>query len=258
MYNKLFTKILDSTIWLESDSTRLVWITFIAAMDEDGFVALSSVGNVAARARVSVEAAEAALKALESPDSVDPNQDYEGRRIERVPSGWMVLNASKYRDIIRRATAREQTRARVAKYRARNADVTPGNAEKQKVTPSVAVSNAVSESKSETGRSKAKVAPLALPAWLDPEIWTAYVKIRKAPARKPEALQAALAKLERFRSEGHDANEIVANSLANGWQGLFRPDAKRGNGKLSLAEQNRLAGEEAQRRFEQEQAHDRR
>ena len=48
MYNKLFTKILDSTIWLESDATRLVWITFIAIMDEDGFVALPGIGEVAA------------------------------------------------------------------------------------------------------------------------------------------------------------------------------------------------------------------
>jgi hypothetical protein len=44
MYNKLFTKILDSTIWLENDATRLVWITFLAVMDEDGFVALSASG----------------------------------------------------------------------------------------------------------------------------------------------------------------------------------------------------------------------
>lgn len=149
MYNKLFTKILDSTIWLEPDATRLVWITFIAAMDEDGFVALSSVGNVAARARVTIEAAESAIRALESPDSVDPHQDNDGRRIERVPSGWMVLNASKYRDIIRRATAREQTRERVAKHRARNADVTQRNAQKRKLTPSVAV--AVSEAKAGRG-----------------------------------------------------------------------------------------------------------
>jgi hypothetical protein len=154
VYNKLFTKILDSTIWLESDSTRLVWITFIAAMDEDGFVALSSVGNVAARARVSLEAAAAAILSLESPDAQDKTQDHDGRRIERVPSGWMVLNAAKYRDIILRASAREQTRARVAKHRARNADVTHGNGEKRNVTPSVAVAVAVAEAKKDTSSRK--------------------------------------------------------------------------------------------------------
>lgn len=96
------------------------------------------------------------------------------------------------------------------------------------------------------------VAALPLPAWLNAETWTAYVQIRKAPARKPESLKAALAKLEKFRADGHDANEIVATSLANGWQGLFKPDPKRG-AKPSVADANRIAGEEAQRRFEEEQ-----
>ena len=146
MYNKLFTKILDSTIWLEADSTRLVWITFIAIMDEDGFVALSSIGNVAARARVSLEDAERAIKTLESPDSLDPSQDHDGRRIERVPYGWMVLNSVKYRDIIKRETAKAQTRERVAKFRSKrgNANVTQRN---EKVTPSVAVTETYTNAK---------------------------------------------------------------------------------------------------------------
>lgn len=152
MYNKLFTKILDSTIWLEPDATRLVWITFLAVMDEDGFVALSSVGNVASRARVSLEAAEASVKALEAPDVADPTQEHEGRRIERVPYGWMVLNANKYRDIIRRETAREETRVRVAKFRAKagNAGVTHSN---EKVTLSVSDAVAVSKSLKSTSKS---------------------------------------------------------------------------------------------------------
>lgn len=136
MYNKLFTKILDSTVWLESNPTRIVWITFLACMDEDGFVALSSVGNVAARARVTMEEAQAAVLALEGPDTSEPNQDFEGRRVERVPYGWMVLNAAKYRDIIKRETVKEQTRMRVAKHRekkAGNAVVTQAN---EKLTPS--------------------------------------------------------------------------------------------------------------------------
>jgi hypothetical protein len=41
MYNRLFTKILDSSIWLEADTTRIVWITMLASMDEDGFAPFS-------------------------------------------------------------------------------------------------------------------------------------------------------------------------------------------------------------------------
>ncbi len=155
MYNKLFTKILDSTIWLEADTTRLVWITFIAIMDEDGFVALSSVGNVAARARVTLEAAESAIKTLEAPDPHSPDQEHEGRRIERVPYGWTVLNSGKYRDIIKRETAREQTRQRVARHRAKkagNVHVTPRN---EKLTPSVAVTEAVTEALNSNPKAEA-------------------------------------------------------------------------------------------------------
>lgn len=160
VYNKLFTKILDSSVWLESDATRLVWITFIAIMDEDGFVALSAVGNVASRARVSIEDAERAIAILEAPDPTDPHQDHDGRRIERVPYGWMVLNSQKYRDIILRETAKIETRARVAKYREKKKGVThvtesnaPVTASNEKVTLSVAVEG--SNTNTETSRSTA-------------------------------------------------------------------------------------------------------
>lgn len=117
MYNKLFTKILDSTIWLAPTDQRIVWITFLAAMDEDGFVALSSVDNVAARARVTVDAAASAIQAFEAPDVVDPGQENEGRRIERVPGGWLVLNAEKYREMVTRTVSREANRRRQATWR---------------------------------------------------------------------------------------------------------------------------------------------
>jgi hypothetical protein len=145
MYNKIFTKILDSSVWLEPTPTRIVWITLIAAMDETGFCPFAAVGNVAARARVSDQEAHKALKTLESPDPESSDQDNEGRRIERVPGGWLVLNATKYRAIVTRVNAQEKTRERVRRFREKkrsgNADVTPSeeeaetNAEKQEQNP---------------------------------------------------------------------------------------------------------------------------
>lgn len=74
---------------------------------------------------------------------------------------------------------------------------------------------------------------IALPDWLDKEKWQGYVKTRKPKARQPEALKAAIEKLEGFRAAGHDPNEIVATSLANGWAGLFEPKTSGGgNGKF--------------------------
>lgn len=144
MYNKLFTKILDSSIWLESDSTRLVWLTLLSAMDEDGFAQFASIANLAHRARVAPEACAEAVKCLEDPDANSGDPDHEGRRIERVNGGWIILNAGKYRLMVTRVIAREQTRERVRRFRAKscNAAVTEAN---DKVTPSEAVTEAVTD-----------------------------------------------------------------------------------------------------------------
>jgi len=126
VYNKLFTKILDSSIWLEPAPTRLVWLTFLAAMDQDGFCRFAAPANVAHRARVSLEEAETAIKTLESPDPNSSNPANEGRRIERVPGGWIILNAEDHQQMVTRAVQREQTKERVRRYRERkgNASVT--------------------------------------------------------------------------------------------------------------------------------------
>jgi hypothetical protein len=117
VYNKLFTKILDSSIWLESTPTRIVWLTMIAVMDEDGFAQFAAPKNVAHRARVTPEEAEEALRILENPDIDSSNPDNEGRRLERVPGGWLVLNADKHRQLVTRLVDREQNRIRVQRHR---------------------------------------------------------------------------------------------------------------------------------------------
>jgi hypothetical protein len=136
MYNKLFTKILDSSIWLAPDPHRLVWITLIAAMDQNGYAQFACVENLAARARVSVDETRAAIAAFEAPDPYAPEQDFDGRRIERIQGGWFVLNAEKYRNIVTRAVANEQARVRMQKHRAKHAVTQP----LRSVTPSGSVS----------------------------------------------------------------------------------------------------------------------
>lgn len=139
MYNKLFTKILDSSIWMEPVSTRIVWITFLAAMDENGFVQFASIPNVAHRAVVSLEEASKAVATLEAPDANSSDPDNEGRRIERVPGGWMVLNANKYRALVTREIIKEQTKDRVRRFR----DSKGGNAVKRTGNAPVTAGNAV-------------------------------------------------------------------------------------------------------------------
>src|SRR5215468_7127665 len=102
MYNKIFAKIVRSSIWLEPTPTRIVWLMFIALMDEDGFVQMASVANVAHTARIEENEANEAIRILESPDPNSADQDHDGRRIEHAPGGWIILNAEKYKNLVTR------------------------------------------------------------------------------------------------------------------------------------------------------------
>lgn len=117
MYNRLFTKILDSSIWLEPSNTRIVWVTLLAAMDEDGYAHFSAIENLAARARVNVKETQKAIDCFTSPDPSSANPDNDGRRVERVPGGFLILNANHHRQTLNREIRREQTRIRVARHR---------------------------------------------------------------------------------------------------------------------------------------------
>ncbi len=119
MYSKLFATILDSSIWLEDSPTRVVWLTFLAAKDGDGFARFAAMENLARRAVVSLEEAQRAVAILEAPDKRSSNPDHDGRRIERVPGGWMVLNAKFYDELTRQEDQRRATRERVQQHRDR-------------------------------------------------------------------------------------------------------------------------------------------
>lgn len=202
MYNKLFTKILDSSIWLEPMPTRIVWVTLLAAMDERGFCQFAAPGNVAGRARVTLKATEAALACLEGPDSQSSDQSNDGRRIEHVPGGWVVLNAEKYRALATRAIVQEQTRERVRRHREgkrkSNAHVTVAN---EKLTPSEAETEAETEADAQRARVSSvatRVSPADVPMTTYPPIATgphrshAYCGIACVPAFLHEEFRAGL------------------------------------------------------------------
>ena len=88
-------------------------------MDEKGFAQFASVANVAHRARVTLDEAQVALTCFESPDIDSSDPENEGKRVERVPGGWMILNAEKHRELVTRSVIQEQTRERVRRFRER-------------------------------------------------------------------------------------------------------------------------------------------
>lgn len=119
MYVKLFSKILDSSIWMEPAATKIVWITLLAAKDQDGFAQFASIRNLAQRAVVTVEEAKTAVECLSGPDIDSTNPKNEGRRIERVPGGYIILNSEQYRNLKDQITKREQDRRYAVEYRLR-------------------------------------------------------------------------------------------------------------------------------------------
>lgn len=96
-WTPLFSDIVDSSIWGESKETRLVWVTLLAKKDKDGYVGMS-VPGLARAAVVTLAEAQAALKVLCGPDPLSRSKEHEGRRIQEVEGGWVVLNHFKYRD----------------------------------------------------------------------------------------------------------------------------------------------------------------
>jgi len=220
MYNKLFNKIVDSSIWMQEDHVRLVWMMFIAIMDEDGFVNLASERNVAHRAVMAMDKAVEAIRILESPDPESSNPANEGRRISRVPGGWIVLNAKEYRDIVKREHQKQLNRERVRKFRRGNAtvmqcndDVTLAN---ETVTPSdtdtVADTTAETKKKKDIGVSK--------PDGVADQDWIDWLAVRKRKKHGPPTT-AVMRRVEKQSKEaGITLAEAIAAAAENEWAGF--------------------------------------
>ena len=98
MYVKIFGSILDSSIWQEGHATVRVWFTLLCMADRQGRVR-SSFPGLADRAKVTREECRTALAIFEAPDPESKDQDWGGRRIERIDGGWQLLNYGKYREL---------------------------------------------------------------------------------------------------------------------------------------------------------------
>ena len=117
-YVKLFQSLLDSTIWAEPDSTRIVWLTMLVIADKNGEV-MSTVPGLAHRARVSIEACQSAIDKLSSPDKYSRSKLAEGRRIVAIEGGWELVNHADYRMKASKEDEKRATAERVRRHRER-------------------------------------------------------------------------------------------------------------------------------------------
>jgi hypothetical protein len=95
-FSKLDSGITKSSLWSEPLHVRIVFISFLAEKDEFGFVSASRSGMIRV-CNVTPEQFDEAEKILSMPDKDSKNPDNEGRRIEKVEGGWVVLNHASYR-----------------------------------------------------------------------------------------------------------------------------------------------------------------
>ena len=75
-----------------------------------------------------------------------------------------------------------------------------------------------------------------LPDWLPPEAWAEWCEYRrklKAKGWTQMAARKSLASLSQLRDDGHDPREVIDQSIAAGWTGLFAVKQSRPNGQAS-------------------------
>lgn len=224
---KLDTKILDSSIWCEDTDTRLCWIVLLCMAGPDGVVESTAPG-ISRRAGISLEATRKALSIFEGPDTDSKNPAHEGRRLQRIDNGYLILNYEAYRK-------KDHTSAeRVRRFRERL---------KQDVTP-LQRNESPSSAPAPAKPRKKEISALA-----DFEqFWAVYPRrIAKAAARKvwekirpdDELLQQMLAALEWQRQQDQwqrDAGQYVphASTWLNQKRWLDEKPAG-GNGRSSLS-----------------------
>lgn len=153
-YTCIFERTLRTRVWSLSPSTRCVWLWLRLVADPEGYVNADLAG-VAAGANVSAEEARRAIEGFCAPDpDADPDDPHEGRVLERVRGGWLILDYAQSVELVRTETRN----ARNAKYaRARRARE---SAEREEARAYLDLEDAASNDNAPTeGHADARVAP---------------------------------------------------------------------------------------------------
>lgn len=66
---------------------------------------------------------------------------------------------------------------------------------------------------------------VVLPDFIDGAVWSEWMKYRREIKKtlKPTTIKHQLKQLQKYHDNGHDANQIIRASIAQGWTGLFEP-----------------------------------
>lgn len=127
-WSPLFSKVVDSSIWHEPYFVRVLFMTMLALKDADHVVRCNAF-MLASRAHMTEKEVLDGLKVLSSPDKkrLEP-QKFEGRRIQRVEDGWLVLNGEEYRRLMQSINRKAYKAEWERKKRASSGKPLPGQA----------------------------------------------------------------------------------------------------------------------------------
>lgn len=166
------------------------------------------------------------IKDFCSPDPDSRSTENEGRRLTPLDTrewGWRVVNIQKYRS---KAAGNAQINdgrnaAKVRKYKAKLKQ-TPKDTEGHHQTPTHTHTHTHTKDK----EAQAPVPGLDIPSW---NRWFAYRQQSKKPLQ-PVSVPGAQRKLAKF---GERQAEVVENSIAEGYTGLFLAKSSGHAGKVT-------------------------
>jgi hypothetical protein len=115
-WTPLMDSIVDSSLWTEPYYVRILFVTMMALKDKDMIVRRSAFA-IAQRAHMKEQEVLDGLKILAAPDRkrLEP-QPFDGRRIQKVEEGWLILNGLKYRKLIGKEKRREYKAGKAREY----------------------------------------------------------------------------------------------------------------------------------------------
>jgi hypothetical protein len=87
------SSLMDTSVY-----ARWLFVFLLACSDREGRFHAQTVSTLGRLANIPPEFAEQAVRELEAEDPNSRSTEHNGRRIERIPGGWRVLNYEKYRD----------------------------------------------------------------------------------------------------------------------------------------------------------------
>ena len=121
-YVKIYDFLLTSSIWSQATKdAKILWITMLAMKNRDHRV-LCSLPGLSDMARLTMPETEAALELLMKPDPYSRTKAKDGRRVEPIEGGWLVVNGEKYDRLFKEQRDAELNRARVNRFRQPNGD----------------------------------------------------------------------------------------------------------------------------------------